>query len=94
MEYKKLVKLDPNKSTALAKKEAASSSSEALISLFFFSSDYNRFGSLIVKLMQNILKENKKYLRTFTRAYDMLTRFELASPRRHHTERTGDRGNR
>ena len=35
MEYKKLVKADPNKSTTLAKKDAALSSSEALTSKFF-----------------------------------------------------------
>ena len=34
-EYKKLVKADPNKSTTLEKKEAASSSSEALTSMVF-----------------------------------------------------------
>ena len=47
IEYKKLVEVDPNKSTTLAKKKAASSSSESLKSFFLSSSDYNRFGSLM-----------------------------------------------
>ena len=41
-----------------------------------------------------MLKGKKNYPRTVTRTYDMLTRFELASTRRHHTERTGDKGSR
>ena len=85
MKCKKLVKADPNKSTALAKNEAASSSSEALTSIFLSSSDYNRFGSLIVDLMQDMLKGKNNHPRTITGAYDMLTRFELASSRGHHT---------
>ena len=35
MEYKKLIKVDPNKSTSLEKKGAASSYSEALTTMFF-----------------------------------------------------------
>ena len=38
-------------------------------------------------------KGNNNYPSPVTSAYDMLTRFELASPRRHHTERTGDKDN-
>ena len=41
-----------------------------------------------------MLKENNKYPRTVTSAYDTLTHFELASTICHHTERTGDKGNR
>ena len=53
MEYTKLVKSDPKKSTILSNKEADSSSSEALTSMFFpSSSDYNRFVSLIVDISQ------------------------------------------
>ena len=44
--------------------------------------------------MQDMLKGKKKSPSTVTSAYYMLTRFELASLRRHHTERTGDKGNR
>ena len=93
MECKKLIKADPNKSTASEKKEAASSSYEALAE-FFPGSYYNRFLSLTVDLMQDILKGNKNYPRNVTIEYDMLTRFELASPRRHHTKRTGYKVNR
>ena len=95
MEYKKLVKLDPKKSTTLAKKEAASLSFKDLPSIVFLSSsDYNIFGSLIADLRQEILKVSNNYPRNVTSAYDMLTHFELESPRRHHTERTGDKRNR
>ena len=84
-----MIKVDSNKSTASAKKEASSSSSEALTSMVFLSSsDYNRFGYLIVDLRQYMLKGNNNYPRNVTSAYDMLTSFELASPRRHCTERT------
>ena len=38
MEYKKLIKSKPNKNIALEKKEAASSSSEALMEMVFLSS--------------------------------------------------------
>ena len=90
-----MIKAHPNKSTILAKKEAASSSSEALTSIVFISSsDYNRFGSLIAYIRQGMLKVNKNYTRTVTSTYDMLTRFDLASPWRHNTECTGDKGNR
>ena len=41
-----------------------------------------------------MLKVNNNYPRTITSAYEMLTRFELESPIRHHNERTGDKGNR
>ena len=41
-----------------------------------------------------MIKLNNNYPRAVTSAYDMLTRFELASPRLHHTERTEDKGNR
>ena len=95
MECKNLIKADPNNSTASAKKEAASSYYEAVTSMaFFFSSYYNRFGSLIADLRQDMLKGNNNYQRTVTSAYDMLTHFELAYTRRHHNERTGDKGNR
>ena len=40
----------------MAKKEAASSSSEALTSIGLSSSDYNRFRYLIADLRQDILK--------------------------------------
>ena len=77
MECKKLIKADPNKSKTLAKKEADSSSSEALTSMdFLSSSDYNRFGSLITDLRQDVLKRNNNYPKTVTSAYDMLTCFE------------------
>ena len=57
MSCKKLIKAYPNKSTALAKKDAASSSYEALKAMVFLSNpDYNRFGSLIVDLRQDVLK--------------------------------------
>ena len=76
IEYKKLIKADANKSTSLAKKETASSSSEALTSMgFLTSSYYNIFGSLITDLRQDMLKGNNKYPRTFTSVYYMLTRF-------------------
>ena len=41
-----------------------------------------------------MIKGDRNYPRTVTSAYAMLTCFQLASPRRHHTERTGDKGNR
>ena len=41
-----------------------------------------------------MLKGNNNYSRTVTRTYDTLTRFELASPRNHHTKRIGDKGSR
>ena len=95
MECKNMIKVDPNKSTESPKKGAASSSSEALTSMVFLSiSDYNRFGSLISYLRKDILKGNNNYPRTVTRSYDMLTLFKFASPRRHHTECTGDKVNR
>ena len=89
MEFKKLIKSDLNKSKALAKKEAASSSSEALTSMILLSSsDYNIFGSKIADLIQDMLKGNNNYTRTVTTANDLLTHFELAYSRCHHTERT------
>ena len=39
-----------------------------------------------------MLEGNNNLPRTGTRAYDMITYFELASPRCHRTERTGDKG--
>ena len=73
MECKKLIKADPKNSTTSAKKEATSSFSEALTAMgFFFSSDYNRFGSLIAVLSQDMIKGNNNYPRTVTIAYYML----------------------
>ena len=90
-----MIKVDSNKSTASAKKEASSSSSEALTSMVFSSSsDYNRFGSLISYLRQYMLKGNNNYPSTVTSAYDMLTRFELTSTRCNYTEHAGDKRNR
>ena len=40
-----------------------------------------------------MLKGNKKYPRTITSAYNILTHFEFASPRRYHTESTGEKRN-
>ena len=95
IEYKKLIKAYPNKSTASSNKEAASSSSEAPTAIYFLSSsDYNIFKYIILDLRQEIRKGKKNYPRTVTRAYDMITRFDLESPRRNHTERMGDKGNR
>ena len=95
MEYKKLIKLDTNKNATLVKKEAALSSSEALTEIVFLSSsNYNRLGYLIVDLRQDMMKGKKYYLSTFTNAYDLLTRFELAFPRHHRIKHTGDKGNR
>ena len=95
MACKKPIKADPNKNTALSKKEAALSSSEDLKSMVFLSiSDYNRHGPLIEDLRQDMLNGNKNYPRNFTIAYDMITSFELASPICHHTERTREKGNR
>ena len=90
-----MIKVDPIKSTASAKREAASSSSEALPAMVFLSSsDYNRFIYLITYLRQYMLRGKTNYPRTVTSTYDMLTSFELASPRRHHTKRMGYKGNR
>ena len=62
MEYNKLVKADPKKSTPLAKKEVAPSSSEELTSmLFLYSSYYNIFRYLIVDLRRDSLKVNNNY---------------------------------
>ena len=95
MKYKNLVKADPNKSTALAKKDSTSSSSEAQTSMgFLSSSDYNRLISLITDLRQDMLKRNNSYPRNVTSAYYIPKRFQLAYPRRHHTKRTGDKWNR
>ena len=95
MEFKKLIKADPKNSTASANKEAASSSSESPTAIVFLSiSDYNRSGSLIVDIRQDMLEVNNNYPRTITSAYDTLTHFELASPRPHDTDRMGDEGNR
>ena len=41
-----------------------------------------------------MLKVKNNYPSTSTSAYDMLRSFDLASPRRRHIERTGDKGNR
>ena len=88
MECKKLIKADPKKITASANKEAASSSSESPTAIVFLSiSDYNRSGSLIVDIRQDMLKGNNNYPRNVTSAYDMLTRFDLDSPRCHHNKR-------
>ena len=95
MECKKLITAEPNNNISLAKEEADSSSSEALTEMVFLSSSYyNRFGSLIAFLRQNMMKGNKNYPRTVTIAYDMITHFELVSPRRHQIESTVDKGNR
>ena len=95
MEYKKLIKLDTHKNATLAKREAALSSSEALTEIVFISSsNYNRIGSLIIDLRQEMLKGKNYYLRTFTNAYDLITSFELAFPRHHRIKHTGDKGNR
>ena len=76
MEYKNLVKLDPNNSTTLAKKEAASSSSEALRSMIVLSSSYyNRFRYIIEDLRKYMLKVNNNNPNNVSSAYDMLTRF-------------------
>ena len=76
MEYKNVVKSDPNNSTTLAKKEAASLSYEALRSMIFLSSSYyNRFIYLIADLRKYMLKGNNNYPNTVTSTYDMLTRF-------------------
>ena len=70
-------------------------SSEALTAMSFLSSSYyNIFGSLIIDLRQDMIKGNNNYPRNVTSAYDMLTRFELESPRLHHTKRMGNKGNR
>ena len=57
MEWKNIIKADQNNNTALEKKEATSSSSEALtVMVFLSSSDYNRFRSIIPDLKQDIQK--------------------------------------
>ena len=95
MESKNMIKSDPNKTTGLAKKDTASSSSKALTAMVFLSnSDYNIFGYLIADLRQDMLKGNINYPRTVTNAYNMLPRFELAPPRLHHTNCMGDKENR
>ena len=58
------------------------------------SSDFNSSGSLTVDLRQYRIKVNNNYPRTVTSDYYMLTHFELEYPRCHHTERTGDKGDR
>ena len=95
MKFKNIIKVDPNKITALAKKEASLSYYEALTAMIFLSSSYyNKFVFLITDLRQDVLKGNNNYPRNLTSAYDMITRFELADPRHHRIERTGDKGNR
>ena len=75
MECKKLIKAYPNKSATLAKKEAASSSPEALTSMVLLSSsDYNIFRFLMADLRQDIPKGNNNYPKTVTSAYDMIAR--------------------
>ena len=59
---------------------------------FLSSSDYNRLGSLIAELRQEMFKEKKNYPRNVTSAYDMLINFDLASTRRHYTKRTEKKG--
>ena len=62
--------------------------------VFLSCSYYNRFASLIIDPRKDTLKGNNNYPGTVIRAYDILTCFDLAPPRCHCTDRTGDKGNR
>ena len=62
--------------------------------VFLSNSEDNGFVSIIVDLTQDMLQGNNNYPRTVTREYDMLTRFEMASPRSYHTKRPGDKCNK
>ena len=93
MECNNLIKEEPSKNSILAKKEAASSYSEALTEMVsMYSSEYSIFVSPIEDLSQDTYKGNDKYPRTLTNTYDMLTHFELAAPRHNCIGRTRDEG--